>query len=133
MIDEKKLIKDIFYVDGKRIPDRDCAGEPVMIAFEELYKIINNQSKVDEWIPVEERLPEEHDSIFAKLKGTDQWHKGMFEKVSDDVNVTIEYSNGERKTITMHTKDGQWSVRNTFISFKVISWKPLPEPMRKEV
>lgn len=99
----------------------------------QILRDIEDFPKVDEWIPVEERLPEEHDSIFAKLKGTDQWHKGMFEKVSDDVNVTIEYSNGERKTITMHTKDGQWSVRNTFISFKVISWKPLPEPMRKEV
>lgn len=25
------------------------------------------------WIPVTERLPEEHDSIFAKLKGTEKW------------------------------------------------------------
>lgn len=32
------------------------------------------------WIPVSERLPEEHDSIFAKFKGTDNWKRGMFEK-----------------------------------------------------
>ena len=28
--------------------------------------IIKKQPKVGEWIPVSERLPEEHDSIFAK-------------------------------------------------------------------
>lgn len=27
------------------------------------------------WIPVTERLPEEHDSIFAKFKGTEKWKK----------------------------------------------------------
>ena len=26
-----------------------------------------------EWITVTERLPEEHDSLFAKFKGTPQW------------------------------------------------------------
>lgn len=32
------------------------------------------------WIPVNERMPEEHNSIFAKFKGTDNWKKGMFKK-----------------------------------------------------
>ena len=36
--------------------------------------------KSTNWIPVSERLPEEHDSIFAKFKGTDNWKRGMFEK-----------------------------------------------------
>lgn len=36
--------------------------------------------KENGWIPVSERLPEEHDSIFAKFKGTDNWKRGMFEK-----------------------------------------------------
>lgn len=34
------------------------------------------------WIPVNERMPEEHNSIFAKFKGTDNWKKGMFKKTS---------------------------------------------------
>ena len=32
------------------------------------------------WIPVNERMPIEYDSIFAAHKGTDKWKNGMFEK-----------------------------------------------------
>lgn len=39
-----------------------------------------DDEKENGWIPVKERLPEEHDSIFAKFKGTDNWKRGMFEK-----------------------------------------------------
>lgn len=49
------------------------------------------------WIPVSERLPEEHDSIFMRFYGTEKWKEGMFKKVSDEVNVTIEYVNGSKK------------------------------------
>lgn len=38
------------------------------------------------WIPVNERMPEEHNSIFAKFKGTDNWKKGMFKKTSKICN-----------------------------------------------
>ena len=36
--------------------------------------------KENGWIPVSERLPEEHDSIFAKFKGTDNWKKECSKK-----------------------------------------------------
>ena len=77
------------------------------------------------WIPCDERMPEEHDSMFAKFKGTKEWDIGMFEKISDDVNVTVEYKNGERKVKTLHTCDGRW-VENSLLKFKVIAWQPLP-------
>lgn len=32
------------------------------------------------WIPVSERLPEEHDSIFMRFYGTEKWKEGMFKK-----------------------------------------------------
>ena len=32
---------------------------------------LEQDEKENGWIPVSERLPEEHDSIFAKFKGTD--------------------------------------------------------------
>lgn len=86
----------------------------------------------DGWIPVEERLPKEHDSIFAKWKGTDKWSKSMFEKISGDVNVTVEYEDGERKTITAHTVDGKWVLPNRIIKQKVIAWRPLPDPYHPE-
>ena len=86
----------------------------------------------DGWIPVEERLPEEHDSMFAKLKGTDRWSEAMFEKISDDVNVTVEYEDGTRKTTTTHTLDGKWKLPNRVTKQKVIAWQPLPDSYRKD-
>ncbi len=76
-------------------------------------------------------LPEEHDSMFAKLKGTEKWDSAMFEKISDDVNVTVEFENGERKTKTLHTVDGKWNGGQRGVKFKVIAWQPLPEPYRQ--
>lgn len=85
----------------------------------------------DGWIPVEERMPEERDSMFATLKGTDKWSKGMFEKISDDVNVTVEYEDGTRKTISAHTLDRQWKLPSRILKQKVIAWCPYPEPYKK--
>lgn len=85
----------------------------------------------DGWIPVEDGLPEEHKSMFAKLKGTHMWNNAMFEKVSDEVNVTIELEDGTRKTTTSHTLDGKWKVeKECVVNKKVIAWRPLPEPYK---
>ena len=82
------------------------------------------------WIPCSERLPEEHDSMFAEYKGTDKWRSVMFEKISDDVNATIEYKNGTRKTKTIHTLDGVWQI-DSIVKGEVIAWQPLPAPFKK--
>lgn len=83
------------------------------------------------WIPCSEQLPEEHDSMFAKLKGTDKWYDAMFEKISDDVNATVEFEDGTRKTMTLHTNDGKWNTNNRIVKFNVIAWQPLPEPFKE--
>lgn len=61
-----------------------------------------------EWINIEDRMPEEHDSIFANLYGTDEWNDAMFRKTSDDVNVVWEYDNGTRVVKIMCTEDGEF-------------------------
>lgn len=80
------------------------------------------------WIPCSEKMPEEHESILAKYRGTDRWNNAMFEKLSDDVNVTVEFEDGKRKTMTLHTIDGKWKIDIRIVDFKVIAWQPLPEP-----
>lgn len=76
-------------------------------------------------------MPEEHDSIFAYLKGTDRWNQHMFEKVSDRVDVTVEMYDGTREVDTAKTKDGEWSPDRTYFHMsKVIAWRERPEPYR---
>lgn len=88
----------------------------------------------DGWIPVEERMPKEHPSIFANLKGTAAWNNAMFENLSDEVNITIENENGEVRTAHAHTVDGVW--KSDFLRLYprccVIAWRPLPEPYKPE-
>lgn len=83
------------------------------------------------WIPVSERLPEEHDSIFKKFKGTSKWNPAMFEKTSGYVIATVEYMDGTRLTTRAHTTDGIWKADNSLMTGKVVAWMPLPEPYRE--
>lgn len=101
---------------------------------DDVLNVIERQPKVGEWIPVEEGLPAEHDSIFAKFKGTHLYKEAMFAKKSDEVNVTFQYEDGTTKSSTSYTIDGVWKIekeRKTF-GLKVIAWMPLPEPYIKE-
>ena len=88
--------------------------------------------KETQWIPCSERMPKERDSMFARWKGTDKWTKAMFEKRSDTVIATIEYSNGERTVAPAHTTDGKWRC-DCIIGDdgEVIAWMPLPEQYRQ--
>ena len=115
MIDEKKLIE--------RIKQELTDG----MFTHEIIEAIEEQPKIGGWIPCSERLPEEHDSMFVKFKGTEKWDSEMFEKISDDVNVTVEFENGKRKTETLHTVDGKWNGGQRGVKFKVVAWQPLPE------
>lgn len=89
--------------------------------------IIKKQPKVGEWIPVTERMPEEHDSIFAKLYGTDKWDSKLHRTVSNRVLVTIKYDDGTRIVKESHTYDGKWRDEKRCINCKVEAWMPMPE------
>ena len=87
-----------------------------------------------EWIPVSEKLPEEHDSIFAKLYGTDKWSDEFWRTRSKDVLVTIEYEDGTRTVKSSRTTDGKWSIekKTTLSKFKVVAWMEMPEPYKEK-
>ena len=80
------------------------------------------------WISVEDTMPTEHDSMFAKLK--DKWRSSMFEKTSDMVQVTVSDNDGNSITTTAHTLDGKWScdILRINSSYRITHWKPLSEP-----
>lgn len=80
------------------------------------------------WIPCSERMPKERDSAFAKLKGTTKWRDSMFEKISEEVNVTITDEKGEKATTHAHTTDGIWKcdILRACPTYRVIAWQPFP-------
>ncbi len=92
--------------------------------------LIKNAPTIEErkWIPCSERLPKEHESIWAKAKGTDRWSEAMWEKQSDEVIVTELFEDGTTRTDTACTHDGEWYVRVKIVKRKIIAWMPLPEP-----
>ncbi len=96
---------------------------------EEIIRSHMNDEDNNGWIPVEDGLPEEHDSIFAKFKGTSKWDGAMWEKLSDEVNVTYELEDGTRKVTTSYTLDGVWKLEkeSKVVKKKVVAWQQLPK------
>jgi hypothetical protein len=87
-----------------------------------------------DWIPVSVRLPDEHESVFAKFKGTAKWGKNMFEKTTDTVLCTVKFNDAVKVT-TGRLDDGKW-VLNSYKwikDFDVIAWIPFPEPYAKKI
>ena len=87
--------------------------------------LIANGGTVQQWIPVTERLPEEHDSIFTSFHGTEKWQDGMFLKCSDTVLASVEYEDCKRRVKAIVTKDGKWDLSKMYRASKVTHWMPL--------
>lgn len=84
------------------------------------------------WISVSERLPEEHDSIFVKFKGTDNWKSGMFEKTSKYVIATVVFDDGTVLVEQAHTTDGIWRTDKKVLGGTVVAWMDFPEPYKED-
>ena len=99
---------------------------------EQLKDDLEQDEKENGWIPVSERLPEEHDSIFAKFKGTDNWKRGMFEKTSKYVIATVVFDDGTVLVEQVHTTDGIWRTDKKVLGGTVVAWMDYPEPYKED-
>ena len=115
----KKLLEE----QEEQIKNRD---ESIEKAREEI-KWLLGMLKEQNWVKCSDRMPEEHDSIFAKLKGTDQWRSVMFEKSSDDVRIVEVFEDGTRRVYHSHTIDGKWDIEKQPMKRTVTHWMPNPE------
>ena len=93
---------------------------------------LEQDEKENGWIPVSERSPEEHDSIFAKFKGTDNWKRGMFEKKSKYVITTVVFDDGTVLVEQAHTTDGIWRTDKKVLGGTVVAWMDYPEPYKED-
>lgn len=93
---------------------------------------LEEDEKENGWIPASEGLPEEHDSIFAKFKGTDNWKRGMFEKTSKYVIATVVFDDGTVLVEQAHTIDGIWRTDKKVLGGTVVAWMDFPEPYKEE-
>lgn len=120
MIDEKKLVEEIQgMIVIQTSPDGRNREDELINSYNEaifdLLKIIEEQPKVNEWIPVEERLPEK---------------EGYY--ISGDYLVTLKYDilNMSVVQCARITPDERWMrmIPNGKIDVtNVIAWMPLPE------
>jgi hypothetical protein len=84
---------------------------------------------VGKWIPVSEKMPEEHEWIGTKRFGT---------TMSNEVYVTFETPKGDRFTKRLSFQNGKLSLAdqqriNAFCKGSVpVAWMPLPEPYKAE-
>lgn len=85
------------------------------------------EAERNKWIKCSDEMPEERDTIFAKLKGTDKWKSAMFEKMSEDVRVVEVFEDGTRRVGHSHTVDGLWDIEKKPPKRTVTHWMPNPK------
>lgn len=127
----KELLKKYIEADNQILEERDVfVTYPELI--DELQEAIEQDEKENGWIPVSERLPEEHDSIFAKFKGTGNWKRGMFEKTSKYVISTVVFDDGTVLVEQAHTTDGIWRTDKKVLGGTVVAWMDYPKPYKED-
>lgn len=113
MIDEKKLISHI--ENQYRQWGEEYTAEQILGDIEDF-------PKVGEWIPVEERLPEEHKLIDDET--------GYYNK-SDEVLCCCKNEYNEFEYWIDYTIDGEWQC-SEYLTGNEMYWQPLPQPYSSE-
>lgn len=121
MIDEKKLKKELAKLSMKCpysvLDDRFALYTE---CFEKAMSLVKEQPKVDEWIPVEEGLPEHN-------RANPYYEINLVTIEDGDVCLGV-YRNDDKEWWTrMSEGESEFSNRH-----KVVAWKPRPEPYIKE-
>lgn len=104
MIDENKLIEEVEDMMSPFL----FADETREWALKDVIEVIEKQPKIGEWIPVEERLPEQ------------------------SLNSVIGWDAYRDRCCFVQYYMNEWILGN-HETVKIVAWMPLPEPYKKEV
>lgn len=114
MIDEKKLIEELNrqkYI--LTFEDSNPIDEGFNCGIDKAIQLVESQPKVGEWIPVEERLPEEQ----TDYKGIKRSYCSLVTVIGYGVSrIDIDY-----------TVNGIWHLEEANTVLKVLAWQPLPK------
>ena len=95
-----------------------CVCERVMEIIRSHMDEVNDTNVPSNWIPVEERLPEEGKEVLAQFV------------------VRVRHTNGKVDEAVyiypLHYEEGKWKSFHGMPNGKVEAWKPLPEPYKGE-
>ena len=120
MIDEKKLLENRPEYLNPNMDDeiKSAHNKGWNDCNKYWFNIIEEQLKVNEWIPVSERLPDNADEdVLITVNGTYK-------------NITYE----DAVMLAVYDKDEGWIIDGYqyWLTAQVTAWQPLPEPYREE-
>lgn len=121
MIDEKRLIDELN--EWSNLDEE--MNELVLLCIDTFKRMINKQPKVGEWIPIEERLPEEYKYIDEET--------GYYLRSDNVLCCCLDDYNDFEHWID-YTIDGEWQTHEYFDGEKFY-WQQLPalpEPYKGE-
>ena len=137
MIDERKLLEKIndycSEFDESLEENKSFDGYNIksicMSVIAEILDLIQDQPKVGEWIPVEERLPEKETYVLCyvpKVDGNVQY--GIYV----GRRLKIKADDGSGNFWGIPTKECDWSLKGwSYIDHPtIVAWQPLPEPFK---
>lgn len=105
MIDETKLIDEVNDLMDANLLFYDDASKSRQETLDEIVDLIDEQPKVGEWIPVEERLPEIFENVLIYTK-SGHYHIGAY------------FEERKRWWLGVYWED---------LDF-ILAWMPLPKP-----
>ena len=109
MIDEKKLIEQL-----RESNYHHASNSREEVLLDRTIRIVLEQPKVGEWIPVDERLPKE---------------KKVYEEIIRSPLCLVTVLSDDELMIGIdRTVNGVWTLEETFDKPKIIAWQPLQEP-----
>lgn len=108
----KELLKKYIEADNQILEERDAFVTYVEL-IDELQEAIEQDEKENGWIPVSERLPEEHKAVIATVK-----YNGFLGMYGTWLKTAFIGDYGE------------WN--GECIGGEVIAWMPLPKPYKED-